>query len=313
MGRSSLIAVVVTTVSTTGCADDPADRCTACVDRPPSAVFVTDRATNAILRYDGVTGTFEGTFAQGAEQRIDRPAGVRLGPSGHIYLAGFGRGEVVRFDVASGQMHDVFYGDTTLLEEPMDLAFRGDDLLVLGNDTRNVVVLDRSGAPRRELGWPTMRAAQDLVMADDGRTLFVATESHPDLGSAIQVWDVETGALLRHFAPYHQLAFASAIALRDDGTLYAADWERGTVVVLDASSGEHLGDLVSGLSTPTALELGPDSALYVLDATGLRRFDPDTGRELAVLVEAGDGHLVRPRGFTFATDVELAQAIARTR
>src|SRR5436190_15215598 len=81
-----------------------------------SEVLISDYRANAIFRYDGVTGEFIDTFAQGSMQRVDRPAGMRVGPHDQLYLAGFGRGEVVRFDVRSGAMMDVFYWDTAYLE-----------------------------------------------------------------------------------------------------------------------------------------------------------------------------------------------------
>src|SRR5688572_12856706 len=109
-----------------GCAAEPVE---------PSTLLISDYRANAIFRYDGVTGEFLGTFAQGSEQRVDRPAGLRKGPDDQLYTAGFGRGEVVRYDLASGRMMDVFYWDTALLEEPVELAFHGNELVVLGNDT----------------------------------------------------------------------------------------------------------------------------------------------------------------------------------
>lgn len=312
MVRASSIVLVLLA----GCAEDAPD-CEACQPRPPSTLFVADRGTQAILRYDGVTGQFEDVFAAGQAQRIDRPAGVRLGPSGHIYLAGFGRGDVVRYDVASGAMRGVFYWDTTLLEEPMDLVFRGDELLVLGNDTRNVVVLDATGTAVRDFGFPQMSGATDLTLGPDQDTLYVATISHPELGTGVQAWDVASGQLVHHFGDYTDLAMASTLALRDDGTLYVADWERGQVVRFDPRTGARLQVVVEAasglLSAPVSLDFGPDGALYVLDALGVHRLDPDTGVELSLLVDVGDGHNQRPRSFTFLTDTAIAQAIARTR
>lgn len=268
------------------------------VEPPPSTLFVTDYQTSSIVRYDGTTGALIDVFASGAAQRVDRPASVQRGPDGLLYSAGFGRGDVVRYDLATGAMMDVFYWDTRLLEEPMELLFHGDHLLVLGNDTKNVVELDRTGYPLRELGYPTMRGAQDFVLGDGGQ-LFVATESHPELGSAIQVWDLATGTLARHFGSYAELAFAAGLALHD-GVLYVCDWERGRVLRFDPATGTSLGVLVDeGLLLPVELDVGPDGTLHVLDATGLHRFDRETGASLGRLVAVDGTVLVRPQGFTF--------------
>jgi hypothetical protein len=315
MVRLALVAALGTSTAI-GCSPDLERECETCVPRPPSTLFVTDRGGDAILRYDGVTGQFDDVFASGLASRIDRPSSVRLGPTGHLYLAGFGRGDVTRFDMASGAMMDVFYWDTALLEEPVELMFRGDDLVVLGNDTQNAVVIDPRGGAR-SFGYPEMRAAHDLVISDDERTVYVATDSHPQLGSAIQVWDSATGTLLRHFGGTSELAAATSLALGADGLLYACDHERNQIVRYVPSTGALDRVVVAGdsglLTAPISIDIGPDGALYALDAVGIHRIDPVTGAELSLVVSVGDGHNEAPRSFTFVTKTAIAAAIARTR
>jgi hypothetical protein len=248
----------------------------------PSTLFISDYRANAIFRYDGITGEFLGTFAEGSEQRVDRPAGVRLGPNDQLYTAGFGRGEVVRYDVFSGQMMDVFYWDTTLLEEPVELVFEGNELVVLGNDTNNMVVLGPDGSLARTFGYPLIRAAHDFVI-DRGRVL-VATEP------AVQIWDLATGTQLGELGR-GDLVFATSITTRGE-TIYVADWERDAVMTFPDRR-----VLISGLHDPINIEIF-DGDLYVLDATGVHRFDAETGDHLAQLV-ARDDRLQWPRAFTF--------------
>jgi len=313
MVRCILLAAVLAG----GCATEAEPDCDACRPRPPSTVFLTDRGGNAILRYDGVTGQFEDVFAAGMDARIDRPASVRLGPSGYLYLAGFGRGDVVRYDLVSGAMTDVFYWDTTLLEEPVELMFRGDELIVLGNDTQNAVVIGEDGRATRSFGYPDMRGALDMVLSPDESTLYVATNTHPQHGSALQVWDAASGTLVRHFAPPSELASATSVALGADGLLYVCDWERSQILRFDPDTGVLVNTVVDSasglLDTPVAIDFGPDGALYALDRIGLHRLDPDTGRELSLLISVGDGRNERPMSFTFATQTAVAAAIARTR
>ncbi len=272
----------------------------------PSTLFVSDYDANAIVRYDGVTGEPLGVFATGAPQRVDRPAGVRLGPDGRLYTAGFGQGDIVRYDVRSGAMMGVFFWDTTLLEEPVELAFHGDDLVVLGNDTSNIVVLDRGGTPIAAFGNPVMRAAHDFVIGRDD-LLYIATDSHPQLGIAIQVWDF-TGTMRRQFATPGEIAVASSLAFDRDGVLHVCDYDRGTVVRFDAATGESRGVLIDGLIRPVSLDFGLDGDLYVLDDTGVHRFDPRSGDPLGELARVGDGQLERPRSFTFVSEHAIRAA-----
>ncbi len=305
MDRVQLRAVLV--MALTGCSDSP--ECATCTESSPSTLFVTDRGGDAIVRYDGVTGEFRDVFAAGSAQHIDRPSSVRLGPGGDIYLAGFGRGDVVRYDLSSGSMMDVFFQDSEVLEEPVELMFAGDQLFVLGNDTQNLVEVDRQGHLRSVFGDPEMRAAHDFVLGPD-HTVYVGVDSHPQLGTAVQVWDTSTGALLRTFGTPDELAAATSMALGPDGLLYVGDHQRDQIVTLDPRTGAARGILVSSasarLATPVSLDFGPDGALYVLDDLGIHRLDPSTGDELSLFVRSDDGHLERPRSFTFIT----AQAIA---
>jgi DNA-binding beta-propeller fold protein YncE len=258
--------------------------CTAPAPEPePSTLLVSDYRANAIFRYDGVTGEFLGTFAQGSEQRVDRPAGVRLGPDGQLYTAGFGRGDVVRYDITTGQMMDVFYWDTRLLEEPVELVFDGAELVVLGNDTNNLVVLAPDGSLARTFGYPLIQGAHDFVIDADRRVL-VATDT------AVQVWDLASGTQLGAFGE-RDLQRATSIAVRGD-TTYVADWDRDCITTFPEGR-----VLVAGLRDPISIEFFDDE-LYVLDANGVQRFDPDSGEQRGTLV-ARDDHMVWPRGFTF--------------
>jgi hypothetical protein len=307
MGRH-IAKLILGAALITACTEDSSE-CETCIERPPSTVFLSDRGNDTILRYDGRSGNFHSVFAQGRASRIDRPASLRLGPSGYAYLAGFGIGDVVRYDMASGAMKDVFYWDTTLLEEPLELAFRDGEVLVLGNDTGNVVVLDAQGNALREIGY--MRNALDMVLAPDQRTLYVGVETDT---AAIQVWDVDTGMLVREMGRPDELASGTSLAIARDGSLYACDWQREQIVRFDPATGELLDTIVmpGSLRVPVAIDFGPDGALYALDEDGLHRMDPETGLELQLLIAARDGHNVRPRAFTFMTEVAIAQAIART-
>jgi hypothetical protein len=261
--------------------------CTAPALAPePSTLLISDYRANAILRYDGVTGEFLGTFAQGSEQRVDRPAGVRLGPAGQLYTAGFGRGDVVRYDITTGRMMDVFYWDTRLLEEPVELVFDGNELVVLGNDTNNMVVLAADGSLARTFGYPLIQNAHDFVI-DAAHHVLVATDT------AVQVWDLGSGTQLPGFGE-RDLQRATSIATRGD-TVYVADWDRDCIMTFPEGR-----VLVAGLRDPISIDFFGDE-LYVLDANGVQRFDPETGEPLGTLV-AHDDHMVWPRAFTFVAN-----------
>lgn len=198
-------------------------------------------------------------------------------------------------------MMGVFYRNTLALEEPVELLFHGDQLIVLGNDTNNVVVLDPSGRLVANFGARDMQGAHDFAFGPDG-LLYVGMPSHVEHGTAIQVWDVATGSLVRHFGTFDQLASATGIAFGND-RIYIADHERDQVVMFDAVTGGPRGVLIDhGLDAPVSLEVGPDGALYIVDATGVKRFD---GQTLSSFIALG-AELRQPRSLTFVTDEMIA-------
>jgi sugar lactone lactonase YvrE len=302
MTRLRLAALVVL-ASGCGAEDLELPACETC-DPGMGALYVVDRGGNSILRYDAMTGELLGVFAEGMATRVDRPSSVRLGPDGHLYMAGFGRGEIVRYDVLSGSMMGVFYADTKELEEPVELLFRGDQLVVVGNDTHNAVVLDAAGQLVRNFGAPDMMGAHDAAFGPDGR-LYVGVPTHIVHQTAIQVWDVDTGTMERHFGTYDQLASATGIAFGGD-LMYVADHERSQVVQFDARTGGPRGVLIDeGLDRPVSLDVAPDGALYIVDASGVLRF---AAGHLERFITAGDGTLVLPRSISFITDEMIAAA-----
>ncbi|MCA8968062.1 MAG: hypothetical protein KDC48_24485, partial [Planctomycetes bacterium] len=138
-----------------------------------------------MIRYDARTGARVDEMI-GAGGTLDRPSSV-LVRGEVVYLARFGDGVIDRYDLATGAPLGSLFRDTYWLEEPVELQALGDELLVLGNDSDNIVVLDAAGALVRQFGAPTMRAPHDFVVDARGR-LLVTTEAAPGEGK-VQVWD----------------------------------------------------------------------------------------------------------------------------
>src|SRR6185503_8108354 len=110
-----------------------------------------DRGANRIVEFDGLTGDWGRDVTS-----VDRPSSVRLGPDHGLYIAAFGRSEILRID--AGAQHS-FFQDTEILEEPVELIFRGRELVVLGHDTHNAIVIDPTGTMTHDVGYPDMRGA----------------------------------------------------------------------------------------------------------------------------------------------------------
>lgn len=255
-----------------------------CVETPPtpSVMLVADRGADRIRKFDGVTGEWLADVAT-----IDRPSSMRRGPDGALYVAGFGDSAIVR--VTDDGAQSVFFRDTQVLEEPVELLFRGAELAILGHDTHNAIMVDPTGAMVRDIGYPDMRGAHDFVI-DDRARMYVATSHDVELGIAIQIWDLNNGRMIAMRGTLEEVANATGIVAIDD-ILYVTDYERGTIV-------RFAGDtriIARGLVHPVAIELGLDGLLYVADERGIHRFERD-GSYAGKL--AGD-HLTGVRSFVF--------------
>ncbi|MCA9690777.1 MAG: hypothetical protein KC636_14310 [Myxococcales bacterium] len=284
------------TVAASAC-DEPADEP---ADPADAHVLITDRDGGRVIRYDARTGARVDEMI-GAGGTLDRPSSV-LVRGEVVYLARFGDGVIDRYDLATGAPLGSLFRDTYWLEEPVELQALGDELLVLGNDSDNIVVLDAAGALVRQFGAPTMRAPHDFVVDARGR-LLVTTEAAPGEGK-VQVWDPIAGALLTSFGA--SLVRAVGITLGDDGDILVADEGGDRIARFDAERFTPRPDFARDdprLLRPIDLELGPGPILYVVVAAGVLELDGVDGTPRGFLATVGDA-LTRPRSVDIAPPCE---------
>ena len=62
---------------------------------PDGDLYVVSKYTNSVLRYDGATGAFLGTFASTG---LSNPADLAFGPDGDLYVSSYGNSGVYRYD-----------------------------------------------------------------------------------------------------------------------------------------------------------------------------------------------------------------------
>jgi DNA-binding beta-propeller fold protein YncE len=91
--------------------------------------------TSAVLRYDGKTGQFLGTFASG--HGLHRPYGAAFGPDNRLYVSSFLSDQLLRFDASTGAFVDVFAtgnGQPGGLNGPNALTFGPDGKLYVSTE-----------------------------------------------------------------------------------------------------------------------------------------------------------------------------------
>jgi DNA-binding beta-propeller fold protein YncE len=124
----------------------PLDGPTAAVFGPDGDLFVASFETDAVLRYDGRTGAYEGVFVSAALGGLNGPdAGTKFGPDGKLYVPSFWNDRVLRYD-SDGQFLDEFVSFREgNVRRPRDLAFRGGHCFVASSSTGRIVRFDAAG------------------------------------------------------------------------------------------------------------------------------------------------------------------------
>ena len=239
------------------------------------SVFEPDGGLQALLGPEGLPADL---VSEGF-----RPAGMAL-VEGRLLLTDTQSGRVLAVDPQDGRFLGLVFdpGAGADLEEPCALAATGDRLAVLGNDTRNVLLLSEDGAVA-ELGGdspPEIRGGHGLASLPDGRLVVATSPNFPDEG-LLQVWDPQSGERLETWLPPGELLDATGVSLGPDGLLYVVDWTGAQVLRVDPADG-HLVDRVLGpedLEDPVASAFDPQGRLWVLERRGLVRWSPLTGAE----------------------------------
>ena len=265
----------------------------------PFSILVADRDRDAIVRLDpdGVREDLVTASAHGETnpEYIDRPVDVALGPAGDVYVANFGRGSILRFDAESGAYLGIAFHDVLVLEEPSALHWMDDRLLVVGNDSGNVLTLDTEGQLLGTAGDGWLRGPLDLAVEPSTGLVHVTAQATGDV-HGVQAWDLETSERDSDYGPREMLGITVGVTFDCRGDVIVAGPTGVHLLEPDQDGGFAP---VRALSTQPASRLRTDPAgdVWMSSRDGLSRLDRSAGA--FVLVHEADDLLVDPRGFTF--------------
>ncbi|MCA9713239.1 MAG: PQQ-binding-like beta-propeller repeat protein [Myxococcales bacterium] len=299
------LTLVALALSLAGCdelaePDDCAERCASRAD--DGVLLLSDRGSSRVLRFDAATGAALSS-PLGPRDAYARPSSARPHDDGTIYVADFADSSIDRYDAESGVFLSRFYRDTYWLEEPVELHFVGDQLLVLGNDSRNIIALqeqDGAGTLVDEQAPPALQDPHDFLPLSTGEVVIAGSGGHGGVGHLLR-WDLERGEAALWFGTDAELGAATGLALGPDGLLYVADEARDQLVRFELETGAHRGALVADdprVRAPIDLAFGRSGALYVLCDVGvvvIPSVEDDAPLSITQLVSAREYGLTRPR------------------
>jgi WD40 repeat protein len=174
---------------------------------------------------------------------FDSVTSMRFYPESTSFLAALRDGNVIRFDVLTGQEQRRFLADWRTPEQQKadrprrpdiwQAAFSSDGRTLVSSQMEWIYVWDvASGTMRRKIQHPHQHGCK-LTLAPDGRTLATADILYAnDLGEdTIRLYDIETGEPTLSLDPGNDRA--SVLAFSPDGTKLFTGFCRGSAIIWD--------------------------------------------------------------------------------
>ncbi len=242
---------------------------------PGSDLYVATAGTDAVQRYDGSTGLFEGNHVAPGSGGLNDPFDLLFHTDGLLYVTSSASDQVLRYNAASGAFVSAFVTDDPLtlltdedggLDEPRGLAFGPDGSLYVASSTTNEIKRYH-GTTGAYLGNFVTAGSGGLSQPTDiaffGGELLVSSTGSDE----IKRYNQGTGAFLGNRVSAGLAGLNGPTAMNFDlpGLLLVAGQLSQDVLAYDSASGAFEGRFVpagSGfLSQPFGLAVSPAGRL----------------------------------------------------
>jgi hypothetical protein len=197
--------------------------------------------------------------------------------------------------------------DSGQLQDPVAVTRVGDEIFVVNEDKKNILVFNRAGERVRSFGYPELDRATDCKVGPDGMLYVSSSLRNSDQQGLISVWDpnntAEDAKPVRYLVPPAIGDDDGTVALQslvfdDDGNVIVTDLFRGRVERWSTASNTKIAVLLNASKPGAYKELarGPDGLVYVTGTDGIYRFAASaTAEELAPLPPFFDARQIAER------------------
>lgn len=173
---------------------------------PGGDLFVASFANDRILRFDGVSGAYEGEFVSAGLGGLNGPdAGTKWGPDGLLYVPSFFNDRILRYDASGAFVDEFVSAGEGSLRQPRDLV-QHDGLWYVASSLNNRILrYDLAGNFVDQL--TTVGRPYSLAFRPRSDELYVVSLG----GNSVRVFDGTSGAPLGTIVPSGSAGLLGAV------------------------------------------------------------------------------------------------------
>lgn len=186
----------------------PLDGPTSATFGPDGALYVASFETDQILRFNGLTGAYEGVFVSAGAGGLNGPdAGTKFGSDGLLYVPSFWNDRVLRYDSMGAFVDEFVSFREGSLRQPRDLVQHEGDWYVASSFNNRILRFDSLG---NYLGvFTTVSQPYSLAFNRHDDNLYVVSLQ----ANAVRVFDGEDGSYLDEIVSPGSAGLDSAVYL----------------------------------------------------------------------------------------------------
>ncbi len=249
-------------------------------------------STDSVVRFDGKTGNYEGTFTIGGPLKL--PSGLDFGPDGNLYVTSFYWDTVLKYDGETGAFLETFIpAGSGGLDQPSLMKFRPDGFLyILASYQGGVFRFDARTGAFYDVFIPSgsggINTAFAMTFGPDGDIYLGGYYS-----KTVVRFDGQTGAVKLTVAQY--VDTPSGMAFGPDGKLNVGEWQTGSFfqhnIQRYTPDGEFLGQLTTLAQGPLDLTFDKE-LLYVAGASSIDVLNGANGNWISSMYYPGVENLM---------------------